>query len=269
MPKNEATKITARKTVRASLPDESRLRLPKAGELVARKLRNRIVRGDLREGEILPPENELVQQFGVSRPTLREAIRILESERLVEVIRGLRGGARILKPSVEVAGDYFSLLLQSRSVSLTEVYKTRVLIEPGAVRLLAVEQRPEAVAALREALVRADSSRPAPQNALAFSRFHQVIIEQTRNEALVLIMGMLNSILDRYLVAVASVFGAYIAVEAETERANRSCLKLIEYIEHGESDRAAILWRRYLNEAEEKLRRWQPSELVVDLLQND
>ena len=69
------------------------VKVPKTAELVATQLRNQIVRGDLREGDALPPEAALMAQFGVSRPTLREAFRVLESEALISVRRGARGGA--------------------------------------------------------------------------------------------------------------------------------------------------------------------------------
>ena len=70
------------------------VKVPKTAELVTAQLRSQIVRGDLREGDALPPEATLMTQFGVSRPTLREAFRVLESEALISVRRGARGGAR-------------------------------------------------------------------------------------------------------------------------------------------------------------------------------
>ena len=74
----------------------------KTGEMIASYLRGKIVRGELAEGDCLPSEIELMRQFDVSRPTLREAFRILETESLIELRRGARG-ARIIAPSVEVA----------------------------------------------------------------------------------------------------------------------------------------------------------------------
>src|ERR1044072_6044836 len=70
------------------------VRAPKTAELIADQLRSSIVRGVLKKGDSLPTEVELVKQFGVSRPTLREAFRILESESLIVVWRGSRGGGR-------------------------------------------------------------------------------------------------------------------------------------------------------------------------------
>lgn len=245
-----------------------KLRLPKAGELIAQSLRNRIIRGQLAEGEMLPSERELVEQFGTSRPTLREAIRILESERLVTVTRGIHGGARVLKPNADVAARYVELILQSQGTSLADVYRTRVLIEPAAARILAKEQRPEAVIALRNCVKAVRSAGRPKENGLAFSHFHRVLIEQTRVETLILLMGMLNTVLDHYLVAVSAVLGQYVEGEAEISRAIDAQEQLIDLIESGKSDEAAQLWRRYLQQAENKLSQWQPTELVVDLLQS-
>jgi GntR family transcriptional regulator, transcriptional repressor for pyruvate dehydrogenase complex len=267
---NIAVSVVANDTRAAAVSSpEGRLRLPKAGELVARNLRNRIIRGELLEGAMLPSEHELGKQFGVSRPTLREAIRILESERLLEITRGLHGGAKVRKPNINVAARYFGFILQAQGTSLADVYRTRVIIEPAAVRILATEQRPETIKKLRDCLNEAPGASKILENALAFSRFHHLIVEETRVEPLILMMGMLNTILDRYLVAVGSVFGQYVQADVETKKATKARGRLIDYIEQGDSDQAAALWRRYLQEAEEKLRRWQPSELVVDLLQNE
>ena len=81
-------------TIRAS-DIATPVRVPKAAALVAAQLRGQLVRGELAEGDALPPEHELMQRFGVSRPTLREAFRVLEGEALLSIQRGARGGARI------------------------------------------------------------------------------------------------------------------------------------------------------------------------------
>ena len=74
------------------------VKVPKAASLVAASLRRRIVLGDLGEGDALPNETELMRFYEVSRPTLREALRILETESLISVKRGARGGARVVRP---------------------------------------------------------------------------------------------------------------------------------------------------------------------------
>ena len=76
------------------------VRAPKTSELIAAQLRRQIVRGTVKPGEKLPPESQLMEQFGVSRPTIREAFRILETERLIVVRPGSRGGAQVVAPDL-------------------------------------------------------------------------------------------------------------------------------------------------------------------------
>src|SRR5215213_3912271 len=114
----------------------SPVRVPKTAELVASHLRRQIVRGELKEGDALPPESALMEHFGVSRPTLREAFRVLESEALISVRRGARGGARVHAPDGDVAARYAGLVLQFRGATLEDVYGARKAIELAALGAL-------------------------------------------------------------------------------------------------------------------------------------
>src|SRR5882762_8205387 len=113
------------------------MRAPKTGELIATHLRRQIVRGELRPGETLPPEVQLMEQYGVSRPTLREAFRILETETLISVRRGSRGGAQVMTPDLSVAARYVGLLLQIQGTTIDDVYEARMVTEPACAGLLA------------------------------------------------------------------------------------------------------------------------------------
>src|SRR5262245_6996791 len=83
-------------------PVSKPIRAPKTAELIAAQIRGQIVRRELEPGMTLPTETELMGQLGVSRPTLREAYRILEAESLISVRRGVGGGAVVLAPDVRV-----------------------------------------------------------------------------------------------------------------------------------------------------------------------
>src|SRR5437764_12675328 len=106
-------------------------------ELVAQQLRRQIIRGELTEGEALPSEAALMAQFGVSRPTLREAFRVLEAEGLISVRRGAHGGARVHTPDVDVAARYAGLVLEHRGATLADVYEATALVEPPCAAALA------------------------------------------------------------------------------------------------------------------------------------
>lgn len=110
---------------------------PKAADVVAATLRRQIITGELPEGSVLPPEAALIEQFGVSRPTLREGFRILEAEGLVLVRRGSRGGARVLAPSGDRASEQFAFLLQHRSAPVAEVHAAAAHLGAGIAALAA------------------------------------------------------------------------------------------------------------------------------------
>jgi GntR family transcriptional regulator, transcriptional repressor for pyruvate dehydrogenase complex len=106
------------------------VRSPKTAELVAGTLRRMVVDGQLKDGDYLPNEAELMAHFGVSRPTLREAVRVLESERLVEVRRGSRTGARVRVPGPEIVARPAGLLLELSGATIADVITARSGIEP-------------------------------------------------------------------------------------------------------------------------------------------
>ena len=112
-------------------------RPPKAAEQIATKIKRRIVKGELAEGELLPPEVRLMEEFGVSRPTIREAFRILETEHLVSVSRGARGGAVVHRPDVSLIASHTILALAWEKTTVAQVYETRVTVEPAVVRRVA------------------------------------------------------------------------------------------------------------------------------------
>src|SRR5439155_10979415 len=117
-------------TVSSDSESYTKLRIPKMAELVAQQLRRQIVSAELSEGDALPSEAALMAQFGVSRPTLREAFRVLEAEGLITVRRGAHGGARVRTPNDDAAGRYAGLVLEYRGATLSDVYDARNIIEP-------------------------------------------------------------------------------------------------------------------------------------------
>ena len=89
------------------------LQVPKAPDVLADDLRERILRGDFPEGTALPTERELVNQTRMSRATIREALRILEVQGLVRVKTGRAGGAYVYRPGQDSMADSVNLLILS------------------------------------------------------------------------------------------------------------------------------------------------------------
>lgn len=127
------------------------MQVPKASDVLADDLRNRILRGDFPEGTALPPERELVIQTRMSRTTVREALRILEVQGLVRIRTGRSGGAFVQKPGEESVANTVSLLIRGRKIRMTALLETREAIEPACAQLAAKYRTDEDIHRLEEA----------------------------------------------------------------------------------------------------------------------
>ncbi len=229
----------------APIGNRRSVRVPKTAELVAGHIRRQIVLKALRDGDALPTETALMEEFGISRPTLREAFRILESEGLITVRRGARGGARVQEPSPDAAAMYAGLVLQHRNTTVADVLAARVFLEAPAARLLAERRsRARIVERLQHEL---DNMSVELDR---FDEFNRVVVELTGNQTLSLMADILEGIARAAALR-------YTADPDNTERLVRRATKarqrLIEYIAAGDGDAAEDLWRRYLTEAAEVL----------------
>lgn len=245
--------------------DASAVRVPKAGELVAAELRRKIVTGELEVGEPLPSEAALMAQFGVSRPTLREAFRILESEQLIRVLRGARGGARVLKPDPAVAARYTGVLLQSAGTPLVDVYRARASLEESAIGMAAGRRLAANVKELERLLAEGaelveDPSAYAEHDVV----FHRAVVELSGNTTLKVMADMLLHIIGAHN-------RAFIAAHPEgyelpaNRTAQRAHSKLVRLLAAGELETAQVHWRRHL-EGVEKYMVGDPKETIVDVL---
>ena len=124
----------------------------KASLAIAALFRERIARGELRSGDPLPTEAELVEELGAAKSTVREALRILETEGLIEVKRGLGGGPRVRHPSIAEVARGVGVYLQIGDVLVTDVWESRDRIVGAAVERLAEQRAPEGVRELTAAV---------------------------------------------------------------------------------------------------------------------
>lgn len=123
-------------------------RRPKAAEVVAGELRRQIVTGRLKPGDKLQPESVLQAEFQISRPTMREALRLLESESLITISRGKHGGARVSSIDLGVVSRQVGVFLQVQGTTLPDVWFARTILEPPAAGLLAAQRDPKVLAEL-------------------------------------------------------------------------------------------------------------------------
>ncbi|HEY9266229.1 MAG TPA: GntR family transcriptional regulator [Mycobacterium sp.] len=178
-------------TVWRALP---RRNTQKVSHLLAGDLRRQILTGELAADHRLPPEAELTVQLQISRDTLREALRILESQQLVEIKRGRGGGAVVRRPGLDAVARYVALLLQLRKTTLAHLEEVRTVVEPPAAELLAARAGFDDI----ETLVELHDAERAADDPLSFvtamSAFDQAVIELSGNRTLAVIAGVFRDI---------------------------------------------------------------------------
>jgi GntR family transcriptional repressor for pyruvate dehydrogenase complex len=241
------------------------VRVPKAAELVAADLRRQIIRGELTEGDALPPESELMRQFAVSRPTLREAFRVLESESLLTIQRGAQGGPRVQSPRREVAGRYAGFILEYTGATLRDVYDARAGLEVPSAGRLARDRTELDLAELNAALDRHDTAAGDLQHSIRLhSEFHLLVVRLAGNQTMSLLTEMLYHIIEVANTALQPDDGP--AAERALRSTGKTHRRLIEHIEARDQRRAEELWRRHLKEAEGYLLGDDVVSTVFDLL---
>lgn len=114
----------------------TRVSIGRISEVIVDQVRLLIRQGQLSAGDRLPSERELCERFGVSRVTVREALRVLEANGLVEIRVGARGGAFVTAPSSRLVGEGISDLITLASLTALEVTEARLVFELGIVPLV-------------------------------------------------------------------------------------------------------------------------------------
>ncbi len=179
-------------------PPRKQLRQPRLAEMVADVLRKRIVVGELADGSLLPKQEELIEEFNVSKPSIREALRILETEGLITVQRGNVGGAVVHVPQTASAAYMLGLVLQSKRVSLRDVGAALKHIEPVCAALCAERDDRETAVVPRlrdvhEAAVACDPGDMVLLTQLT-RQFHEELVSLCGNQTMIQLVGALETL---------------------------------------------------------------------------
>ena len=243
----------------------SAVRSPKTAELVAQTLRKMIVDGQLGDGDFLPYEADLMAHFQVSRPTLREAVRVLESDRLVEVRRGSRTGAKVRVPGPEIVARPGALLLAISGTTLADVMTARIGIEPYAARLLADGGSDAAHEELRRLVNAIPRAAEADTVAHASAELHSRLVELSGNATLTMIAGMLHEISERHTSA-AILKDQNAVPKTQYVKLLRSYDRLAVLVSRRKGAEAEAHWRRHMENASAALLKGYEKTQVRDIL---
>lgn len=244
--------------------------VPRMAELVALKLRRRIIGGELQDGDELPREAELLEAFGVSRPSLREALRILETEGLVRIRRGKVGGGIVQRPTEQSTAYHVGLTLQSRGAKLSDLAQARAVLEPACAGLAAgrdARTRKKIVQQLTELV---DDNEVLLGESYAFTetalRFHAAVVALSGNVTVALLAGSLEAVWssqERHWAHEATTQGGYPDPKYQSEvlRAHR---RVVRAIAEGDVEGATRAMRSHLGKSQPYV---SEHDRAIDILQ--
>jgi GntR family transcriptional regulator, transcriptional repressor for pyruvate dehydrogenase complex len=208
----------------------------RAPDVVAAALRRHILGGELGPGDSLPAEGDLINQFGVSRETVRVALRLLDAEGLTETSQG-RGGVRICHPEPQRVARSLVQLLTLTGATWGDLLSFRKMLEPAAAALVAEQASSE----VRAAIVEVAKRGIAPDGA-GYHEFHELLVRASGNAILTTVLAAVEQAV-RWAVAEQDI------TQYDREEAARSHRAIAKAIEAGEAGKAEHRMRQHLDAA--------------------
>ena len=224
------------------------LKVPKTAELIADWVRDHIRRNKLAPGSPLPSEVELRERFSASRPTVREAMRILEAKQLIRIARGASGGARYNLPGAVMVAEHTGVYLEAHGATQGDFSIARLTLEPSIMGFIA-----ETVAMKDIQRLAASVTEQAAQidDVAAFTReherFYQILAEICANTTLSMFVRILRELMHAQteLIGNALMYGGEEALKGRRGHV-RAKEKLIELLRERDREAAEKWWRRHL-----------------------
>lgn len=216
-------------------------------EVVVRHVEDELVAGRLPVGGRLPAERALAEQLGVSRPSVREGIRILEAMGLVRtaVGSGPEAGAIVVAEPEAGIGSALRLHLASRSLPVADVVRTRELLEAWTVREAARQPTSPQVDEAETLLDSMDAPGLTPDEYLALDAdFHVTLARAAGNEVVAAIMTALRESIHGYVLAAVPDLPDWPAMQRRLRRQHRNVLAAVRA---GDGERAARLVRSHID----------------------
>jgi DNA-binding FadR family transcriptional regulator len=243
-------------------------RRPKAAEVVANELRRQIVTGRLKPGDKLHPENVLQAEFAISRPTMREALRLLESEGLIAISRGKHGGARVIAIDLGTAASQVGVFLQNEGTTLQDVWQARTIIEPPAAGLLAALRNPAAFAALEANIA---AAREASQGDLIryadlTAEFSILITRHCGNQTIHVLASLIYDIIRRQHEHVTERTLARASVGKLRQENIKGREKALALMRTGTPASAEAFWRVHLENMRDLVLAAYKTPMTIDVL---
>ena len=223
--------------------DISPVNVPKAADVLADILREKILEGELDEGADLPNERDLGVQSGLSRASVREALRILEGEGLITTRLGRNGGSAVVRPSSATIERSVGIFIRGQRIRFEAVLEARAAIEPPSARFAALHRAEADLQEIRNShakLELASAASDVPAYVRANLDWHVQVVRASHNELLIAFISAVSQ-----SVYVATDLEGFNSVEVRNA-VIRAHLRVMEAIEAGDGDAAARRMGRHV-----------------------
>ena len=238
----------------------SPISVPKTSEVLARELRRQILHMALPPGAPLPTERDLIVQTGLSRSSVREALRILAAENLVTTRPGRFGGTATNRPNDESLGRSISLFVHGRGISLASLLQTREMIEPSLAALAAENRTEEELQLLTEATKRVeDAFDDLPLYLRENVNWHIAVASASHNELLRAFMAASSNLIYKAATAIDN-----FSTEVVRRQVIRARRRILEAIAAKDADAARRRMARHLATATAAMRAFPDTPLEID-----
>jgi DNA-binding FadR family transcriptional regulator len=244
------TKITTQPSS-PKITDAPRVQKRSRPVQVADQIKCWVVERDLRKGDKLPNEAAMIAQFGVSKGTVREAMRILEAQGLIVTKTGPGGGSLVGEVSkdraVSLLGNYFYF----KDLSLSDIYEVRKLLEPALVAKLAGRLDEATLTELRDMAHKFPEPARSPEEEkeqhISSLLFHARLADEADNE----LLGFVISFMARILSDLTVYRRLYATPNKELwERGRKHQIDLVDALAKGDGDRAQAIMTSHMEGAE-------------------
>ncbi len=177
------------------------VRVVRASDEVVQQVKTLIFGGKLAPGDQLPPEKDLTKQFGLSRITIRDALRVLESQGLIEIKVGARGGAFVARPSTQPVSESLTNMLRLQRTTIQQLVEARLVVEPQVAALAAQRATARDVRAMAQAIANARAGRAVhdPYFIPHSVAFHIALAEAAKNQVLLFAVSSFRTLFHEAL----------------------------------------------------------------------
>jgi DNA-binding FadR family transcriptional regulator len=243
-----AVKTPARTNGSAPALRFERIHQVRAHEYVAEQIRRHIALRLINPGEALPAERELAGMFGVGRPTIQHALRLLEATGLVEARRGRHGGTFITHPDTDsMAADDLIVRVMRQRNELEDLLLYRRLIEPAVARVAAGTRRNADLTAMRRAIKGMAGATSEPDYMRHDTDFHMAVAQATGNPFLTRAIEEIRMRLNDAMTLLPESEAWHLRISGEH-------VELLEAIETQDAEAAETVMQEHVANSEQGLR---------------